>query len=233
MIRFLRLVFILSVLAAVKDAVAAPVPFAREQFLATLTREVATHFNLEGDLQLELVRPWTPPDRVATDWSVNVVEFPTTPSSSMLLRCRVLADGAIVADSSLIVRAAHWRDVWVTRLPLLVGTAFDPAQLEPRRTDLFRERDVVPASVGDRTYIFARAIPAGRVLTWHDIARRPLVKKGETVEVSATEGSLRITMKALALENGAQGDTITVRNPESLKNFAAVVVDENRVQVRF
>jgi flagella basal body P-ring formation protein FlgA len=35
------------------------------------------------------------------------------------------------------------------------------------------------------------------------------------------------------MENGAQGDTVTVRNPESQKNFAAVVVDENRVQVRF
>jgi flagella basal body P-ring formation protein FlgA len=44
---------------------------------------------------------------------------------------------------------------------------------------------------------------------------------------------LQITMKALALENGARGDTVTLRNPESQKNFAATVVDENRVQVRF
>jgi flagella basal body P-ring formation protein FlgA len=40
-------------------------------------------------------------------------------------------------------------------------------------------------------------------------------------------------MKALAMESGARGDTVTVRNPQSQKNFAAVVVDENRVQVRF
>ncbi|MEY2878490.1 MAG: hypothetical protein RLZZ15_870, partial [Verrucomicrobiota bacterium] len=70
-------------------------------------------------------------------------------------------------------------------------------------------------------------------LTWHDLARRPLVKKGEVVEVSAQEGRLVVTLKALALENGAQGDTVTVRNPESQRKFAAVVVDENRVQVRF
>jgi flagella basal body P-ring formation protein FlgA len=59
------------------------------------------------------------------------------------------------------------------------------------------------------------------------------VKKGDLVEVSASEGRLLVTLKALAMENGAQGDTVTVRNPESQKNFAAVVVDENRVQVRF
>ena len=76
-------------------------------------------------------------------------------------------------------------------------------------------------------------MPAGRLLTWRDIARRPLVKKGNIVEVSAADGLLLVTLKALAMENGAQGDTVTVRNPESQKTFAAIVVDENRVQVRF
>jgi flagella basal body P-ring formation protein FlgA len=208
-------------------------PLAHEPFLAAVSRDLAAHFNLEGELQLELLRTWTPPERVATVWSVQLSEFPAVPSASMLVRCRVLADGALVADTSLLLRAALWRDAWVTRAPLTSGTTFDPAQLEARRVDLFRERDVVPAAVGDRTYIFARALPAGRLLTWHDIARRPLVKKGNVVEVSAAEGALLVTMKGLAMENGAQGDTVTVRNPESQKNFAAVVVDENRVQVRF
>jgi flagella basal body P-ring formation protein FlgA len=212
---------------------ATPVPLTRDQFVAAVTRELAAHFNLDGELQLELLRPWTPPDRVACVWSASVGEFPAVPSASMLVRCRIQADHVLVADSPLIVRAAHWRDVWVTRAPLTAGAVFDPAQLETRRTDLFRERDVVPASVGDRSYVFARAIPAGRVLTWHDIARRPLVKKGDVVEVSASEGRLVVTMKALAMENGAQGDTVTVRNPESHRNFTAIVVNENRVQVRF
>jgi flagella basal body P-ring formation protein FlgA len=35
------------------------------------------------------------------------------------------------------------------------------------------------------------------------------------------------------MENGAQGDTVTVRNAESRKDFAAMVVSENRVQIRF
>lgn len=211
----------------------APAPLTRAWLISALTRELATHFNLEGDLQLELLRPWTPPARLASTWGVSVAEFPAVPSASMLVRCRILADGAPAADAALVLRAAHWRDVWATRSPLTAGAVFDPAQLEARRADLFREREVVPTVVGDRTYIFARAIPAGRLLTWHDVARRPLVKKGGFVEVSAAEGRLLITMKALALENGAQGDTVTVRNPESQKNFSAVVVDENRVHVRF
>ena len=208
-------------------------PLTHEQFVAALTRDVAAHFNLEGDLQLELLRPWAPPARVAATWTVSLVEYPAVPSASMLVRCRVQADNQPVADTSLVLRAALWRDAWAARTPLTNGTIFDPSQLEVRRVDLLRERDVVPAAVGDRTYIFSRSVSAGRLLTWHDIARRPLVKKGDVVEVSASEGQLLVTMKALAMENGAQGDTVTVRNPESQKNFAAVVVDENRVQVRF
>lgn len=227
------LVSLAALLAAATAPAADTTPLTREQLLAALTRDLAAHFNLDGELSLELLRPWTPPARVATTWTVSIAEYPAMPASSMLVRCRVLADGAPAADASLVLRASHWRDVWVTRAPLTIGATFDPAQLETRRTDLFRERDVVPASVGDRTFIFARAVPAGRLLTWHDIARRPLVKKGEVVEVSATEGRLLVTMKALAMESGAQGDTVTVRNPESQKNFAAVVVDENRVKVRF
>jgi flagella basal body P-ring formation protein FlgA len=150
----------------------------------------------------------------------------------MLVRARVLADGALVSDVSCVLRASHWRDVWVARQPLTAGATFDPAPLEARRVDLFRDRDVVPASVGDRTFIFARSVAAGRILTWRDIARRPLVKKGNVVEVSVVEGLLLVTMKALAMENGAQGDVVTLRNPESQKNFTAIVVDENRVKIR-
>ncbi len=235
---FLRLPFVACLLPAAAslraaDPAPALTPFTHEQLIASLTRDLVSHFNLEGDLQLELLRDWAPPARVAAAWTIDIAEYPSVPSSSMLLRCRVLADAAPVADTTLVVRAALWRDAWVTRQPLVVGAVFDPTMLEARRTDLFRDRDVLPAAVGDRSYIFARAVSAGRLLTWHDIARRPLVKKGELVEVSAADGLLLVTMKALAMENGAQGDVVTVRNPESLKNFAAVVVDENRVQVRF
>lgn len=210
-----------------------PAPLDRDQLVSILSRQLAAYYNLEGDLELEPVRPWSPPDRLAGKWEVSVLDYPAVPGTSMLLRCRVLADGAAVAEVTLVLRAALWRDAWVAREPLTVGAAFDAGVLETRRVDLFRERDVLPATVGDRSFAFARAVPAGRLLTWHDISRRPLVHKGGIVEVRATDGQLVVTMKALALENGSQGETITVRNPESRRDFPAVIVDENHVQIHF
>ena len=216
-----------------QEARATTTPFTRDELLSSLTRALVGHFNFEGDLQLELIRPWAPPTRVASRWELNVLEFPSVPSSSMMVRCRVVADGNSAAEATFVVRAQLWRDAWVTKLPLTSGETFDPAALETRRVDLLRDRDALPAAVGDRSYVFARSVTSGRLLTWRDIMRRPLVKKGDLVEVAAIEGSLVVTMKALAMENGAQGDTVTVRNPESRKDFAAMVIDENRVQVRF
>lgn len=209
------------------------VPLTREALLAGVSRELVAHYNLEGDLDLELLRSWSPPPQLAKAWTITVIEYPAVAASSMLLRCRIAAEGKVVAEPQLVVRAALWRDAWLTRSQLTIGATFDPSVLEARRVDLFREREALPAAVGDRSYIFARGVPAGRLLTWNDIARRPLVKKGEIVDVSAVEGTLIVTMKAVAMESGAQGDTVTVRNPESRKDFAAMVVDENRVQVRF
>lgn len=209
------------------------VPLAQETFSAALTRDLAAHFNFEGDLQLEFLRTWNSPDRVARDWQIQVTEYPAVAAPSMLLRCRILADGQSLGETTLTLRAALWRDAWVARQPLTNGETFDAALLETRRVDLLRERDALPAAVGDRTFIFTRGVQAGRLLTWRDVARRPLVKKGELVEVSAADGMLVVTMKALAMQNGAAGEVVTVRNLDSKKDFSAFVIDEKRVQVRF
>ncbi|HEY8995191.1 MAG TPA: flagellar basal body P-ring formation chaperone FlgA [Lacunisphaera sp.] len=208
-------------------------PLTQDAFVAAVSREITSHFNLEGDLQIELLRAWNPPQVVARTWQVVVTEYPSVASSAMLLRCRVLADGQSAAESTLTLRASLWRDAWIARQPLVNGATFDPELLETRRVDLFRDRDALPAAVGDQTFVFTRAVNAGRVVSWRDIARRPLVKKGSMVEVCAAEGTLSITMKALALQSGAHGEAVTLRNLESRKDFTAFVVDENRVQVRF
>jgi flagellar basal body P-ring formation protein FlgA len=232
--RFLSLLLALLIAQPLVAEEANPIgPLAQDAFVAAVSREITSHFNLEGDLQIELLRTWNPPQVVARVWQVVITEYPSVAGSAMLLRCRVLADGQTAAESTLTLRASLWRDAWVARQPLMNGAIFDPALLEARRVDLFRDRDALPAAVGDQSFVFARSVNTGRVVSWRDIARRPLVKKGSMVEVSAAEGTLSITMKALALQSGAHGEAVTLRNLESRKDFTAFVIDENRVQVRF
>jgi flagella basal body P-ring formation protein FlgA len=204
-----------------------------ETLLSKLTTELTSHFSLEGELNLELLRPWSPPAEEAYIWEVSVNEYPSKVASSMLVRCHVLADGQAVGEYSFVLRATLWQDSWSTRVPIRAQTVFSPEILEVRRVNILRERNALPASAGDGSFVLARTVSAGRLLTWNDIARRPLIRKGSLVVVSAIDGPLTVTLKALAMENGAKGDTITLRNRESRKDFSATVIDENRVQVTF
>lgn len=219
--------------SAATESDTGPTPLTQEAVISALSQDLSSHFNFEGDLQVELLRTFTPPALVASDWRVVINEYPSVAGSAMLLRCTWLADGVPAGDATITVRAALWRDAWVARRPLVNGATFDVTALETRRVDLLRDREAVPASVGDQSYIFARAVNPGRIVTWRDIARRPLIRKGDLVEVSAADGMLSVSLKALALQNGAQGEAVTLRNIESRKDFTAFVIDENRAQVRF
>ena len=220
--------------APAAPAAVAPAAAPSEALLADLARELTDHFHLTGELQLDSVRAWgLTAVPAGTPARLVVTEFPSALASSMLVRCRLETAGPPLPPSTISVHAQLWADVWSTREPLDAGQPFDPAALDLHRGDLLRERDALPATLNGRDYLLARAVPAGRTLIWRDLVRRPLVRKGETVEVSAIEGPLTVTVKALAVQNGGRGDLVLVRNIDSKKEFTAVVVDENRVQVHF
>jgi flagella basal body P-ring formation protein FlgA len=207
--------------------------FTSDQLVSALSHDLASHYRLDGDFRLELVRAWTPPDRTAVAWDVVVTEYPSSPAPTLYLRCQVLADGATAADTTLTLRASLWRDAWFAREPLAANSTFDRTMLDTRRVDCLRERTALPATMGDDSFIFTRPVPADRMISWQDVARRPLVRKGDVVDVIASEGGLLVTMKAQATENGVRGDTVTVRNLETRKDISGLVVAEDRVEVRF
>ena len=224
--------------AAVSPLPAAGLPAAtytltREQALAALAQQLVEHFNLVGDLQLELSRPWVEPAPAAAPVTLAIAEFPASPASSLLLRVRLESAGAPLGEIAVLLRLQLQREAWVTRQPANRGDSFDPAALDIRRVDFLRERDVLPTDTAERDFTFVRSVAAGRVLTWRDVVRRALVRKGDLVEVAAIDGPLTVTLKALALQSGAAGEMVTVRNLESKKDIMAQVVAENRVQVRF
>jgi len=207
-------------------------PLSPEQLLSCLAGDLQARFKLVGDLQIDFVNPWTPPNRLAREWKVSVVEYPSTANSSMVVRFRAYADSVQLEESTVILRASLWRDAWFAREPLAAGCTLDSPLIEPRRIDSFRMRDAIPVGSPEPDLIVTRSVEAGAMLSWHDVGHRPLVRKGEIVDVTASTGLLRVTMKAVALQSGALGDIVTVRNPESLKTIPALVVGDDRVEVR-
>jgi flagella basal body P-ring formation protein FlgA len=65
------------------------------------------------------------------------------------------------------------------------------------------------------------------------LERIALIKSGQAVTILAENGNMRITVIGKAKSAGAEGDTISVQNMMSLKEFPARVIDANTVMVVF
>lgn len=207
--------------------------YSPDLLVAALTRDLAARYQLDGALQLDLLRPWTPPDSTASVWQVALDECPDRPMSTMVLRCRLIGDGETADEFTLLVHASVWRDGWYARAPLSNGMSLDPSMFDVHRVDCLQDRDALPVNVGIRSFIASRQVPVDRVLTWHDVALRPLVRKGEMIDAVAQDGMLIVTLKAQALQNGAQGDLVTARNLESNREITGRVVGQDCIAISF
>ncbi len=215
--------------------VAAPTPaaFTVETMLADLNRQLVERFQLRGELQLELARPWTAPAGATSSVESTIIEYPARIASTLLVQVRLQSGGRVFGSYPILLKAQLLRDVWASRIPLERGSTFDSAQLDTLRVDVLQQRETVPVDTTETDFTYVMSVPAGRPLVWRDLVRRSLIRKGQIVEVSAIDGTLTITTKAMAMENGAAGDTVRLRNLESKKDFTALVVAEARAQVRF
>ncbi len=203
------------------------------QLVAALTRDFSSHYQLDGKLELNLVSPWTPPAVTAAAWRLAILEYPPMPETTMVVRCQLSGDGAVAGTFTQLVRAAVWRPGWFIRRPLDNGGPLDPSLFEVRPVDTLRQRDAVPTTLGIRGFVASCQVPVDQVLTWHDIALRPLVHKGEIVNVVAEDGMLQVTLKALALQSGARGDLVTARNLDSLRDVTGRVVGQDCIAITF
>ena len=203
------------------------------ELLAVLREKLDTHYRLDGDLRITLMRSWKPRRVSSHNWNVELVKVPENSLESVsLIRFRVLDQGVYAGEHSVTLRCEHWLDVWHTTLPMARQQAVVPMLLEPRRIDtLSSRRDVILASKDLGDYEFRQAVGGDRALTWRDVSLRPHVRRGDEVDVLVKRGAMEISMRATALENGIAGDSIAVRNPTSNKNFQARVVSTSLVRV--
>lgn len=208
-------------------------PVQPAQFLPQLATDLAAHFGATGELQLDLLRPWAPPVAAKGDWSLTIVAPPQALASQMIVRVRLVQSGRALGEWNLPLRAQLWSDAFVARQPVARGEPLDLSLFDLRRVDFLREKETIPATADLAQLSVARGIAAGSTLSWRDVARRQLVQRGDRIEVVASSGALVITMKALAMQGGALGETIVVRNPESRRDFSAVVTAENQARVTF
>ena len=77
------------------------------------------------------------------------------------------------------------------------------------------------------------SLRSGQALSRAMLLDRPLVRRGDLIELALRSKSIRLRVPARAEEAGSVGDRITCRNLESGRRVVATIVDEKRAEVTF
>jgi flagellar basal body P-ring formation protein FlgA len=204
------------------------------EVLPRLEKQLGDRFSLEGELKLETATPWGR-ILVPADYDLTIVDYPGGGvSNAFAVRCKLSANGQSLGEFQLPLRAQLWREVWVAEGRLDRGQSIDRSLVVAQKLDVLREHEsLLSAEVDPTIYDLAQTVGPGRPLTRRDVSERPVIHKGEVVDVVARQGAFAIRMKALALENGIARELIKMRNLESRKDFTAEVINENQVEVHF
>lgn len=168
-------------------------------------------------------------------FSVTLMNTPASLSrGTTMVRFQVENEKGVLGEWNVPFRLHLYSEVWYSRSRLNRGEIASPSDFEIREVDLLAEPDAVPAALELLLrHEYGRDIAPGKPLVWKDLVERSLVRKGDLVEVTAVNGLLAITMRAVARQDGTNGDIILLRNLDSAKEFAARVVGENRAEVIF
>lgn len=124
--------------------------------------------------------------------------------------------------------------VWVTAREIQKGSTIQLADLVEKELDVSRlQRGFVPSNaslVGSKSN---RQLRMGQLIGELDLQKAWAVQEGEGVLIRAGQAGFSATTRGKALESGAIGDGIRVRNSQSGKEIQAWVIAKGEVETRF
>ena len=91
--------------------------------------------------------------------------------------------------------------------------------------------DTPVTSVGEGRYIARQNIAAGKVVTRRMVAPVPEVRKGDRVRCRYDDGPVHIEFEAVALKNGYEGESVTLRKSDGT-TLRGVVKGPKEVEIR-
>lgn len=136
---------------------------------------------------------------------------------------------------SLLVptRIQQFMDVAVAARPLSRKTVLKSGDVTLSRTDISRLNSGYYDSLEEiHGMVLKRSVKGGTVMTGSLLVPAILIKRNEKVIIRAQTPSIQVRMEGVALESGAKGEVIEVKNLSSKQVVEAEVVSPGVVQVR-
>jgi flagella basal body P-ring formation protein FlgA len=200
-----------------------------------LQKQLTAYFGLKGDLKLSFIQQWRPVPLPGKDCDITLTDYPADGvTSAFNVTFKVVSGGILVGEWQIDLRAQLWQSVWLAQSRLERGQSLDRSMLNDQKIDVLRNpQSYLSDDINPEGYDVAQGVAAGHAIAKEDVIERPVIHRGDLVDVVATEGMLDIRMKALALEDGGINSLIKMRNLDSNKEFDAQILNENEVKVHF
>lgn len=186
-----------------------------------------------GTLELKLSRPWPGANIPDEPFTVKLTDSsPSGLQSHGVVRFELRGDRESFGVFSVAIDARVWAEVWVARTTIPRGLGLRDAEVMRERRDLLTLRGS-PAqfSADDERLEFAENVAAGTPIMARALRLRAVVRRGKLVDAVVMNGQLSITVRAEALDDGAPGQVVRVRNLRSKREFRGKVKDEQTIVV--
>ena len=215
----------------------APAPTTRrleeQELRDLLTQTLNQKTGIGAEWELRFTRPWTPINVVDEPLSLEIIEPALNRiTTSCLLRVELRAGRSVVGSYQLPLQARLWREVLVARAALQRGQSLADAPLDPERRDVLSLRQPMVELPSDAyAYELSQTVAVGMPLTATAVRLRPVVYRGQLADAVVHNGSMMISLKVEVLEEGAPGQVVRVRNPQSRRELRGKVQDERTIAI--
>jgi flagella basal body P-ring formation protein FlgA len=186
-----------------------------------------------GELDLALGRSWTPLAVSNAPVTMKVTEVPTVGvTQDFIVRFDLIDNSNQKLGSWQMPVTAHiWREVWVAHSDLRRGELFTGTDCIRERRDLLICRQAYLGNADPSTQEIAENVSSGAVILERQVRPRTVVRRGQVAQAFVRDGVLAITLKVEVLEDGALGQQVRVRNPQSNREFRGKVENEGSISV--
>ena len=231
MIRF----FIFLLLASTTALPAATKEITSSQLLPMVTEALQKAFEIsDAKLVLSSTRPLPAvPVPANALVEVQIVSHPPTgPAAFMRTQYALLVDGRRVGEWTGFFKAQLIKEVWLTGKIASRHALLDQVKLIRKKVDVINLRTGVWEGKPDSTLQLTQSMSTGMVLLPRHVRRTPVILRNQVVTGVLLYKALRIELRnLLALEEGAPGDVIRLRNNSSYKEIRGRIINDRTVQL--
>ena len=206
-----------------------------DKLIPELSKRIQASQQLKGTFKLTPRERWNPFYVPGGDWRIEVVEtVPSSLAAVSIIQFKVYVSEKLLGVWKQSFKCQLFQDILICDSNLARGAAVTEADFQVKNADILQLR-VRPILAGELTgrHELRQYLAPGLPLSWRHITSIPLVRRGDIIDVVATEGALMISLKGKAIEDGADGEMIRVTNLSTKKMFQAQVIDDKKVRVIF